>query len=46
MSDINFERLFTPRAIGIIGASHDPAGGGFFARAMVGKFKAYILKSF
>ena len=27
---IDFDRLFFPRAIGIIGASHDPAGGGFF----------------
>ena len=41
-NEINFEKLFTPRAIGIIGASHDPAGGGFFARAMVGKFKGPI----
>jgi len=41
-NELNFEKLFTPRAIGIIGASHDPAGGGFFARAMVGKFKGPI----
>ncbi|MFX1394517.1 MAG: CoA-binding protein [Promethearchaeota archaeon] len=36
---INFERLFSPRAIGIIGASHDPAGGGFFVRCLKGKFR-------
>ena len=36
---IDFNRLFFPRAIGIIGASYNPAGGGFFARSMKGKFK-------
>jgi len=36
---INFDRLFSPRAIGIIGASHDPAGGGFFVRCMKEKFR-------
>ena len=36
---INFERLFSPRAIGIIGARHDPAGGGFFVRCMKEKFR-------
>ena len=39
---INFERLFFPRAIGIIGASNDPAGGGFFVRAMRGRFRGKI----
>jgi len=38
-STIDFNRLFFPKAIGIIGASHNPAGGGFFVRAMRGKFK-------
>jgi len=38
-SSIDFNRLFFPRNIGIIGASNDPAGGGFFVRAMKGKFK-------
>ncbi|MFX0188313.1 MAG: CoA-binding protein [Candidatus Hodarchaeota archaeon] len=36
---INFERLFSPRAIGIIGASYDPAGGGFFVRCLKNKFR-------
>jgi acetyltransferase len=36
---IDFERLFFPRAIGIIGAGYDPAGGGFFARALKDKFR-------
>ncbi len=36
---INFERLFSPRAIGIIGASYDPAGGGFFVRCLMDKFR-------
>jgi len=35
----NFERLFFPRAIGIIGAGYDPAGGGFFVRALKDKFR-------
>lgn len=39
---INFERLFSPRAIGIIGASYDPAGGGFFLRCMKNKFRGPI----
>ena len=41
-SPIDFERLFFPRAIGIIGASNDPAGGGFFVRALRGKFRGNI----
>ncbi len=36
---IDFKALFSPRAIGIIGASHDPAGGGFFVRCMKNKFR-------
>ncbi len=39
---IDFERLFFPKAIGIIGASHDPAGGGFFARALKDRFRGKI----
>ena len=38
-SNIDLERLFTPRAIGIIGASLNPAGGGYFVRCMTGKIK-------
>ena len=38
-NEINFERLFNPRAIGIIGAGYDPAGGGFFVRCMRHKFR-------
>lgn len=32
--DIDFKKLFYPRAIGIIGASYNPAGGGYFVQAM------------
>jgi len=39
---INFDRLFFPKAIGIIGASYDPAGGGFFFRVMKDKFRGPI----
>jgi len=39
---INFKRLFSPKAIGIIGASYDPAGGGFFLRCMRDKFRGPI----
>jgi acyl-CoA synthetase (NDP forming) len=39
---IDFNTLFFPNSIGIIGASYDPAGGGFFARAMIGKFRGHI----
>ncbi len=35
----NLNRLFFPRAVGIIGASINPAGGGYFARCMSGKFR-------
>ncbi len=35
----DFERLFHPRAIGIIGASYNPTGGGYFVQCMQGKFK-------
>jgi len=39
---INFKPLFSPKAIGIIGASYDPAGGGFFLRCMKNKFRGSI----
>lgn len=39
---INFERLFFPRAIGIVGASFNPAGGGYFARILNNKFRGSI----
>ena len=44
MSDLlnsngSLERLFSPRAIGIVGASPNPAGGGYFIRCMKGKIK-------
>lgn len=38
-TNINFERLFKPRSIGIIGASYHPAGGGYFVQAMKNKFR-------
>lgn len=34
-----FNRLFFPETIGIIGASKDPTGGGYFVRCMEGRFK-------
>jgi acetyltransferase len=34
-----FEKLFYPRAIGIIGASYNPAGGGYFVDIMRGRFR-------
>ena len=39
---IDFERLFFPRSIGIIGANRDPGGGGFFLRCMKNRFKGPI----
>ncbi len=43
MSDIKkpiqWDRLFNPRGIGIIGASYNPTGGGFFARCMKGRIR-------
>ncbi len=41
-SKIDFEKLFFPRAIGIIGASLNPTGGGFFARVLKGRFRGPI----
>ncbi|NVM16614.1 MAG: CoA-binding protein [Candidatus Lokiarchaeota archaeon] len=38
-SPIDFEKLFFPKAIAIIGAGYDPAGGGFFVRALKNKFR-------
>jgi len=42
LNDIEFERLFFPRAIGVIGVSPDLRGGSFFIRCMRGKFKGPI----
>ncbi len=42
LNSTNFEPLFNPRAIGIIGASYDPTGAGYFARVMKGKFHGPI----
>ncbi|MFX1343697.1 MAG: CoA-binding protein [Promethearchaeota archaeon] len=42
LKNIDFERLFFPRAMGIIGASPDYRGGTFFLRCMRGKFKGPI----
>ncbi|MEJ2250374.1 MAG: CoA-binding protein [Candidatus Lokiarchaeota archaeon] len=36
---VDFEKLFYPRAIGIIGASYDPTGGGYFVQVMNGRIK-------
>ena len=41
-SSDNYAPLFFPKNIGIIGASKDPAGGGFFFRAMKDKFRGKI----
>ncbi|MFX1376643.1 MAG: CoA-binding protein [Promethearchaeota archaeon] len=40
--EIDFERLFFPRAIGVIGVSPDLRGGSFFVKCMKGKFKGPI----
>lgn len=42
LNNIEFERLFYPKAIGIIGVSPDMRGGTFFIRCMRGKFKGPI----
>ncbi|MBY8983952.1 MAG: CoA-binding protein [Candidatus Lokiarchaeota archaeon] len=39
---IDFEKLFFPRAIGIIGVSPDMRGGSFFVRSMKDSFKGPI----
>ncbi|MFW9865998.1 MAG: CoA-binding protein [Candidatus Thorarchaeota archaeon] len=39
---IEFEKLFFPRTIGIIGVSFDMRGGSFFVRCMKNKFKGPI----
>ncbi|MFX1410732.1 MAG: CoA-binding protein [Promethearchaeota archaeon] len=36
---IDFNKLFYPRAIGIIGASYKPAGGGYFVEIMKDRFR-------
>jgi acyl-CoA synthetase (NDP forming) len=38
-SKIDFNKLFYPRAIGIIGASYNPAGGGYFVEIMKERFR-------
>ncbi|MFX0153619.1 MAG: CoA-binding protein [Candidatus Hodarchaeota archaeon] len=40
--DINFDKLFFPKTIGIIGVSRDPGSGGFFLRCMKNRFKGPI----
>ncbi|MFX1592697.1 MAG: CoA-binding protein [Promethearchaeota archaeon] len=40
--NINFDKLFFPKSIGIIGVSRDPSSGGFFLRCMKNKFKGPI----
>jgi acetyltransferase len=40
--EIDFERLFFPKSIGIIGVSPDMRGGSFFLRCMKDKFKGPI----
>ncbi|MFX0058841.1 MAG: CoA-binding protein, partial [Candidatus Heimdallarchaeota archaeon] len=35
----DFNKLFYPRAIGIIGASYNPAGGGYFVEIMKDRFR-------
>ncbi|TXT62866.1 MAG: putative Succinyl-CoA ligase [ADP-forming] subunit alpha [Promethearchaeota archaeon] len=37
--EIDFKRLFYPRAIGIIGASYNPTGGGYFVQVMKDRLK-------
>ena len=39
---IDFEKLFYPRAIGIIGASQNPTGGGYFLQVMKDRFNEPI----
>ena len=38
-SKIDLDKLFYPRAIGIIGASYNPAGGGYFVEIMKDKYR-------
>lgn len=40
--NINFDKLFFPKSIGIIGVSSDPGSGGFFLRCMKNRFKGPI----
>ena len=35
---IQWERLFNPRGVGIIGASYNPMGGGLFVRVLQGRY--------
>ncbi len=42
LEPIDMERLFYPRAIGIIGASHNPTGGGYFLQVMKNRYNKPI----
>jgi len=42
IANIDFERLFFPKAIGIIGVSPDMRGGSFFVRCMKDRFRGPI----
>lgn len=42
ITNIDFDKLFFPKAIGVIGVSPDLRGGTFFLRCMKGKFKGPI----
>ncbi len=39
---LNLEKLFFPRSIGFIGASHNPSGGGFFVRCLKNRYRGPI----
>ncbi|MFW9882114.1 MAG: CoA-binding protein [Candidatus Thorarchaeota archaeon] len=39
---IDFDKLFFPKAIGIVGINRDPGSGGFFLRCMRNRFKGPI----
>ena len=39
---LNLEKPFFPRSIGIIGASHNPSGGGFFVRCLKNRYRGLI----
>jgi succinyl-CoA synthetase alpha subunit len=42
INNVDFKRLFFPKAIGVIGVSPDLRGGTFFLRCMRGRFKGPI----
>jgi len=39
-NSIQWEKLFNPRGVGIVGASYNPTGGGLFARVMQGRIRS------